>query len=456
MLKHLHRWHFDLALFLGLAIFSWAYWYTKPRPLWTTYYNTESYDVKYSFKLLGYSADCQSIYTACDSKKLSKVWPVPQIQRWSTLTGELLEDDTLEMPEEDRFQLQLPRPHQLTPYSVTLCDDPSYIMVRYEQSKLKDHHYIRLYRINGKPVGQGLEVPRYYRVEYLTDLSKGDRHWAVSFELNPKNTELPISVIDLNTGKTVRPPQTYARGKLDAFPRIAGGRYLYFVMKPTETKPMEIEIVDLQTGESQGRVQTTRFPGYFLLDDSHFAVCVMIGDVNNYTTRLDFYCYDAIAKAIVPDHSHPLDGITSVPMQWFTVKPPYLLSETRNTVNRKESEVIKTVLGWFARIGIVRSDSNSTILRVADLTTGQPLRQISGVPPHDDSKPAPDWRSIVAITRNDKGEPGLCLYLIPHYLWETSLSWMQWLSWLLVIPWPLRYFVQPHLTGGCIKTSPTH
>src|SRR5579871_2266092 len=103
MHKYLRRWHFDLALFFGLAIFSCAYWYSKSRPLWTTFYPTENQHTNSTFTLLGYAADSQSIYTTCGSKKLSKNFLIPQIQRWSAQTGELLEDYTVEMPEEDRF-----------------------------------------------------------------------------------------------------------------------------------------------------------------------------------------------------------------------------------------------------------------------------------------------------------------------------------------------------------------
>src|SRR6185295_1857966 len=107
MLKKLRRWHFDLALFLGLTIFSWSYWYSKPRPVWTKGYPTDNYEVKHSFRFLGYSADSQSVYTTHENNVLRNNWSTPQIQRWSTQTGELLEDYRVELPEEDRFLLQL-------------------------------------------------------------------------------------------------------------------------------------------------------------------------------------------------------------------------------------------------------------------------------------------------------------------------------------------------------------
>ena len=60
----LRRWHFDLALFLGLAFFSWAYWYSKPRSVWTSYYALKENGARNNtLSILGYSADSQSIYT---------------------------------------------------------------------------------------------------------------------------------------------------------------------------------------------------------------------------------------------------------------------------------------------------------------------------------------------------------------------------------------------------------
>jgi hypothetical protein len=457
MLKKLRRWHFDLALFLGLAIFSWAYWYSKPRPVWTTYYSLKNNGARNNnFTILGYSTDSQSIYTTCETTELTKNWPIPQIQRWSTQTGELLEDYPVELPEADRFLLQLPRMNYGYSLSTTLCDDPRYILVRYEQSSKKDHNYIRLYRLDGKPVGQGLEVPRSNRIEYLTDVTHSDRHWVVSFELNSKKIEVPISVIDLDTGKPVRDPQIYTRDKLDNFPLVSAGRYLYFVLKATDTTPMRMEVVDLQTGESLGNIKTTRFPLLLSLDDQSFAVCSMIGKFDSFTSRVDFYRYDPQTKTMEPYHAHTLDGSTSAPMQWLGVEPPYLICVSRPRDQQNDPEIVKVILSWLARIGIVRNNIPTGTYRIADWTTGQPLRQITGFPEQGDHKTAPDWRSIVATATGPGYEHGLCLYAIPHYLWETTLSWMQWLSWLLVIPWPLRYFVQPHLTGAGIKTSPTH
>ncbi len=34
MFLHLRRWHFDVAIFLGLTLFAWAYWNSVEQPTW--------------------------------------------------------------------------------------------------------------------------------------------------------------------------------------------------------------------------------------------------------------------------------------------------------------------------------------------------------------------------------------------------------------------------------------
>ncbi|HQR05256.1 MAG TPA: hypothetical protein PLN21_00455 [Gemmatales bacterium] len=458
MLKRLRRWHFDLALFLGLAIFSWAYWYSKPRPVWTSYYSLkENGSRNNNFTILGYSADSQSIYTSVDTTVVSKNCPIPQIQRWSTRSGELLEDYPVELPEEDRFLLNLPRQRLGLSLTVTLCADPRYFTVRYHQSSKKDHHYVRLYRIDGKPLGQGLEVYQYDRVEYLTDPSGGDRHWITQFELNSRKSGVPISVIDLDTGKPVRAPRVYAEGKQDAFPVVHQGRTLVFRLKASETTPMQFEIIDLHTGESRGFIPKNRYDGLEILDNTHYVLKAMIGCIDSYTNQLHFYQYDPDSRTIKPDHTPPLDGLTSAMRDWPSVIPPYLVIENHNTSSvQQQHQIMQTLLGWLARIGIVRNNTNTSDYRILDMITCQPLRQVTCLPQDVGHAPSPDWCSIAAlISFNDKSEPGLCLYLIPHYLWEPTLSWMQWLAWLLVIPWPLRYFLPTHLAPGSSSRGST-
>lgn len=58
MFKRVRRWHFDVALFLGLALFSWAYWYSKPRPIWTQTVHAEP-GTNVELDWIGYSSDGQ-------------------------------------------------------------------------------------------------------------------------------------------------------------------------------------------------------------------------------------------------------------------------------------------------------------------------------------------------------------------------------------------------------------
>ena len=449
MFKRLRRWHFDLALFLGLAIFSWAYWYTKPRPVWTNYYALKDNGARNnSLSILGYSADSQSIYTTCETTEFTKNLPIPQIQRWSTQTGELLEDYPVELPEEDRFLLKLPRQHFGSSFTLTLCNDPQYFQVRYHQSSKQEHHYMRLYRINGKPVAKGLELNQFFSIDYVTQPPGSEHYWALFFERVFQKRELPISLIDLDTGKPIRTYQSAERDKLESYPTFSSGRYLAFVTQSIKNTSRQMEVIDLQTGESIGQISIPNGTLYSLaaLDESHLAACLIIGDYSSFTTHVEIYRKDPEAKTLRLDASHPLNGRTSVQNQWIWIQAPYLVTVSNENDQHKDSIVMKTIQGWLARIGIVRDDTRKNNFHIADLATGQPLRQVSRFSPH--CSPSPEWRYIVADTSGPNDQPGLCLYVIPHYLWESTLSWMQWLSWLLVIPWPLRYFVQPQLAPG--------
>ncbi len=306
--------------------------------------------------------------------------------------------------------------------------------------------------------------------EVLSDPTGGDRHWIAQFnriaaiqrkssaEPTPRKIEIPISVIDMDTGKPVRPPQIYVVGKLDSFPKIVAGRYLVVKTEAAASAPMQLEIIDLQTGESQGFIPLSNAMADLVsLDNNHYAICSLIGTNASFTTRIDFYQLDSVTRTIQPDHSFPLDGITSAPMQWLRLHPPYRVGVTlSNETVHQQHQIIKTLLDWLARMGISRNNQSTISYQVYDLNHGQLLRQVTGIPTQGNPTTSHDWCSIVALTDyNEKLEPGLCLYRIPHYLWETTLSWLQWLAWLLVIPWPLRYYLPQPTRASAPSPSPS-
>jgi hypothetical protein len=449
MWKPLRRWHFDLAFFVGQAIFSWAYWYTKPQPLWTVQYSDMDGLSKYSLTAIGFSADSQSIYTTRESHALSKDWAIPQIQRWDARTGELLEDYPIEMPKEDRFQLQLPRQNLGRSYTVTLCTDPSYFLLQYHQSKEQDHHYLRLYRIDGKPIGTGIELDRKINTGYLSHQSVDQSHWGLFVEHKSQNEPIVHSFIDFDTGKTLLTFPPMVKERVVQYQLLPNRHSILFVKSANETNDKSIDVIDLQNGESRARFPLP--PGndqhLAVLDDTHWAIVTRMEDHTSSFSRLDVYRYDPDAKTLKADPFHPLNGFSSKLNQAVHVMPPYLLLAKSDDPNQNNPEWFKVALGWLARIGIVRDGVVKTKYEVLDLATGQLLRQVTGI--HADvCLFSPDLRYLVEIKYSPKQETGLCLYRIPHHLWEPTLSWMQWLAWLLVIPWPLRYFVQPHLAPG--------
>lgn len=453
MLKKLRRWHFDLALFLGLAIFSWAYWYSKPRPVWTTEY--KAYDdarIKF-FIFLGYSQDSQTFYTTWECHETHSDWPIPHVQKWSTHTGELIADYPLTFPEEDHFLLKVPERIFANSYTVTLCADPRYLLVSYNYSRQKDykHKYVRLYHVDGNPVGKGIELKKDVGVEYLNQPEVADRHWLFCGVRNAREQNYSSSLIDLDSGNTLRTFLRESGETLSQIHLLPGGRLLLLMWIDQNTGEASVEVVNWQTGEHQSRIKLPAAFHHLLtpLDETHWVLGVANrqDELSPFYQRLQFYVYDPNANTLQDDDQHPLQGHVSLPNRSEVVRPSTLLTISALETERHDSQFFQVILSWLARVGIACDNKPYWKYHVAELATGKPLKQVSGVP-GGQNWISPDMRSIITDRRSPKGEPSLSLYLIPHYLWQPSLSWLQWLSWLLVVPWPLRYFVQPHLAPG--------
>jgi hypothetical protein len=155
------------------------------------------------------------------------------------------------------------------------------------------------------------------------------------------------------------------------------------------------------------------------------------------TITILWYQFDPESRKLTEDPKQPLHGKVSQASQWIILQPPYQILLHDPSADRIQKDgFFRTILSWLAKIGIHRGESDTRQYLVADLQTDAPLRQVSGVPV--DLELSKDGRYLIG-----HGHPhnGLVGYIVPHHLWEKSLSWMQWLSWLLVFPWPLRYLV---------------
>ncbi len=442
MLKHLRRWHFDLAFFLGLAIFSWAYWYPKPRPAWTIRYADTETPVRRNSSLLGFSEDSQFLYTTQESYALTKDCPVPQIQKWDARTGKLLNDYSVELPEEDRFLLQLKRNQPNSSYNIMLCNDPGYFLIQYHQSKEQDHHYLRLYGIDGKPVGQGIELENTAVATYISHRSVSPSHWGVYIERKSNNDPTSYSILDFDTGKTIRVFPLNPDEKLSQIQYSPNHRFLLIVNEVISKQAKLIEVIDLLTGECCGRFSIPAGRDQILipLDDTHWVFCPCNGGKASLNDVLEVYHFVPDANTLQVDLTHPWNGFSIHLNHLLGAFPPCLLLAKTDETKRNDPEWVKVIIGWLARIGLSRDVTLKQNYQVFDLATKRLERQVTGIS-SDAVMFSPDLHSLVEIRYGPPGLAGFSLYHIPHYLWEPTLSWMQWLSWLLVIPWPLRYFV---------------
>ncbi len=105
----LRRWHFDLAIFVGLLLFGLSYWYIFPRPRSVTRVPTDP-TINMGAASLGFSTDGPFYYTLKDAFIVGNHLPKPMTQRWNVEKGELLKEYPLQMPAEDvAYMKPMPR-----------------------------------------------------------------------------------------------------------------------------------------------------------------------------------------------------------------------------------------------------------------------------------------------------------------------------------------------------------
>ena len=182
------------------------------------------------------------------------------------------------------------------------------------------------------------------------------------------------------------------------------------------------------------------------MDDTHWVVRSTISAINQYDAReqLQFFLFNPSDKSLTSIPEHPLHFKEFSNHDHGVIQGNYFYTNSTGVPLSFYYPFLAHIEGWFKRIGFNFKRTSKTNVQVYDLHTGQLIRQLSGLPEsyYALSQQARYVTNVQKIKdSNNRGQVTLSVYALPHYLWDLTLGRLQWLSWLLVLPWPLRYFV---------------
>lgn len=453
MLKKLRLWHFDVAIFAGLALFGWAYWSCVPRPerLGQPVINDSSRNRQCD--LLCLSHDDRVLYClAREYNNAGKTINVV-IEKWSTTTGEQSESIPLAFSEDEKRA------------EVGIVIHSSFNLPVIESQWLsgenKNIWHRRYYSgLDGKCLSEGvdstwLNTPaNAFLVNRVLPQPAVDGHrWALRWYLNVAHE---ANLMDLETGKKLHTFPAHPTDRIGMGLLSPHGTY-YLQTWSTGKGKADYEVFRTSNWESLGRYHIndhiTAFGIYWLNETSWAFVSYVQVDSNSAMlhSQLQFFRFDPEKRTLTPDHTNPHDGLVT-PGQIY-VNSPFIILTGEEVASRSSSVILNKLEDLLARIGIHRDYSSGSYIQVMDLASGHPLRQISKLK-NQNHRMSHDCHYLFAIEEREN-EYQFCRYTIPHYLWDPTLSWIQWLSWLLVAPWPLRYFLpqpcSPRRIAGGLK-----
>jgi len=462
MFKRIRRWHFDLALLLGLAIFSIAYYHSIPRPLWTytqprwTYLEANPKNpLPSEFTLLGFSEDDLSFFTCHDIWSQPGHPATPLIKQWEVSTGKHLKSYPFQLPDKDRLLIkEYSQPVQFLCSSTDQTEPPNLVFSYINFTSDNDKLTFRIYQLSdGACLGDTYVNRRQHEsFSYLTQNPEDGHHLTVITRNIDKNkTEAKLT--DLATGKRLHtfeiPSESFYKAMTSP-----NGQFLIFLYKPPPDRQAYLEVYRMYTWEKLGEYHPPQcFTQLAFLDDTHWALKSMtnLNTQNEYREQLDFYQFDPEARTLTPTPEHPLHGWTVSNADSGFFYGNYFYTSTARLPLSHYYPFLVQVEGWLKKIGIEMNRSPKAVVREYDLRSGKLIRQLSGLPKSRYIMSHQDGFLANVNTTNDgnnQEQLTMSIYALSSYLWETTLSWMQWLSWLLVIPWPLRYFVTPRHSPG--------
>lgn len=211
MLYHFRRWHFDLALFTGLALFAVCYWYIGPYPRWQ-YRIPIDPTITTHVSTLGFSPDDRFYYTLKNDYYTGSRKPQPMIQQWNVSTGDLKAEYPLQLPAGDIAQWRTlpPGVHDYCVYPLLL---PQFNLIQIYQSVDRPMG-LTTYRLFDVTTGECCtNMPptiQHLHLKYLMQNPHDGHHRGCFIQ---KNTlEETVQLYDLTEGKVINsfkhPPGT--------------------------------------------------------------------------------------------------------------------------------------------------------------------------------------------------------------------------------------------------------
>lgn len=452
MFKKLKRWHFDAAIFVGLASFALAYWYSMPRPIGRWPLRISSAAPVTPRQMIQVSEDNQFIYlldastaSFIEAKALgSRV--AHHIEKRSVSTGALVDRMPLQLPDEvaqadtagdGTVSFNVEEETQLPVISTV------------RQVSKNERRYWFYHGRDGRCLGPAIVINQE-AVHHLVirQPSKEGHTWVIFFSLDRSQ---PSKVYDANNGQLLHEYPTSKDERAMFASLTPGGEYLVQFWSLNKGK-YDIEVFRMPTWESLGRFHISDGIGshHRMISETLWAFSDLVKTDPNSTKfeyQLRYFRFDPTKKTLTHEPSHPADSEIGKNPRF--IEPPFLIRAKFEAPTRSDSSFLNMLESWLNQISVYRDYTQRTSYQLDDMTTGQPLRRISGLP-NNVYKLSPDGCSIYCIQPSETTLPDsrtripdmdLCKFTVPHYLWDATLSWIQWLSWLLVIPWPMRYFV---------------
>lgn len=169
------------------------------------------------------------------------------------------------------------------------------------------------------------------------------------------------------------------------------------------------------------------------------------------TARYQYNSHSQEYEPAPPVTTEPYQGLES---NWYHNNAVHIHRDTIRIIN-KPHEFFLTIRNFLERYGISLGHSRpEDQISIYDAKIGSLLRKLTGLP---ELGSGPQQLTIssqyVANLKLDEKYYILTFYEIPHHLWQPTLRWIMYLSWLLVIPWPFRYFIRPVTRSRSRETS---
>lgn len=456
----LHRWHFDLAIFLGLLLFGLSYWYIFPRPRSVTRIPTDP-TINMSAWSLGFSGDGQFYHTIIDCNIVGNHLPKPMIQRWSVLKGELLTEYPLQVPAEDITYIKpSPRGGEHLCLETSKLPDQDVIYSRHRTNSSKEENIHRLYDLStGECISKLSSLTLVTDLWYLLKNPLDGHHWGCyvkTYELDQ-----PIQFVDLTTGITIHTLPADKNMRMFYVSLSKDHHYVFILwsgpLKQQKNVQPVLGIYCLGTWECIQKITLplqpygltrldTRQPDF--IEIKYLTALGKEQQVSGIRLRKNSH-----TKLFEQEGEVSIGSYQDEILSWQrSFRQEYeTISVEQRILNDKHKppEQFLTINNFLNRFGITiwRSRTEQEYY-VYDLKSGELLRQLTGLTEFENNplQADPTGRYLIGVKstegRNWISDYWLYVYEIPNQLWERSLRAIMYLSWLLILPWPFRYLIR--------------